>query len=248
MISAVILTKNEENMIADCIESVKALASEIIVVDSYSTDRTVEIAEHLGATVFQNKFEDFSTQRSFGLKHSKNTWILYLDADERLSRELSQEIKSKIQRKELTQNAYKLKRKNFYFGSHEWPRIETLERLFKKEKLRGWYGELHESPRIDGEVGILENYLLHFTHRDITSMLEKTIEWSKVEAELRIKAHHPEMKWWRFPRVMMPVFFNYYILQKGWRAGTAGLVESLYQVFSIFITYARLWELQNKKK
>jgi len=79
-------------------------------------------------------------------------------------------------------------------------------------------------------------------------MLEKTISWSEVEAQLRYDSSHPKMTWWRFPRVMFRAFADSYIRQKGWKAGTAGVVESMYQSFSMFITYARLWEMQQGKK
>ena len=79
-------------------------------------------------------------------------------------------------------------------------------------------------------------------------MISKTIEWSQIEAELRFNANHPKITWWRFPRVMLSAFFDSYIKQGGWRVGTAGIIESIYQAFSIFITYAKLWEKQLKMK
>ena len=79
-------------------------------------------------------------------------------------------------------------------------------------------------------------------------MLNKTIEWSSAEAMLRYNAGHPQMTWWRFPRVMLTAFFDSYIKQQGFRAGAIGLIESIYQSFSIFITYAKLWELQRNAK
>ena len=90
----------------------------------------------------------------------------------------------------------------------------------------------------------MSGFLLHFTHRDLSSMVEKTIEWSEIEAELRFQAGHPEISWWRFPKVMFGEFYNYFIKQRGFKAGTVGIIESIYQVFSIFVTYARLWEKQ----
>ena len=146
--------------------------------------------------------------------------------------------------------AFRVRRKNYYLGSskkNEWPYIEKLERVFKKGSLKKWRGKLHESPVVEGEVGDLENFLLHFTHRNLTQMLDKTIEWSEIEAETRFKNNHPEMSWWRFPRVMIRAFFDSYFKQGGYKIGTAGLIESIYQSFSIFITYAKLWEKQNKK-
>jgi hypothetical protein len=115
--------------------------------------------------------------------------------------------------------------------------------------LKGWKGKLHESPIVDGEIGkINEGFILHFTHRDLESMLSKTIEWSTQEALLRYNSGHPQMTWWRFPRVMLTTFFDSYIRQGGYKAGATGIVESMYQSFSMFVTYAKLWELQNQAK
>lgn len=251
-LSTIIITKNEENMIADCLESI-SFSDEIIVVDNGSEDRTVDVAKRLGAKVYIHKTSDFSELRNFGLEKAKGEWVLYVDADERVTHELAQDIKnycgagSRFARQISKPVAFRIKRKNFYLGNHEWPKIEALERLFKKSALNEWRGQLHESPVIHGPIGELDGFLNHYTHKSLTEMLKKTIEWSEIEAELRFKANHPKMVWWRFPRVMISAFIDYYIVQKGWKVGTAGLIESIYQSFSIFITYARLWELQNEK-
>ena len=79
-------------------------------------------------------------------------------------------------------------------------------------------------------------------------MLAKTIKWSDTEAQLRYKNNHPRMTWWRFPRVILQAFYQSYIVQQGYKVGTVGVVESLYQSFSMFVTYAKLWELQQKKE
>lgn len=244
-ISAIVITKNAENLIADCLDSL-SFCDEIVVVDNESEDRTRDIAGKMGAKVFKYKSQDFSQARNFGLNKASGKWVVYVDSDERATKELASEIESKTLLEKFS--AFRIKRKNFYFGNHEWPYIEHLERVFRKDKLEGWYGKLHESPKVKGEIGELEGYLLHYTHRDLGSMLVKTVKWSKVEAELRFNSGHPKMTWWRFPRVMLTAFFDSYIKQGGWRVGTVGLIESAYQSFSIFITYARLWEMQNKLK
>jgi glycosyltransferase involved in cell wall biosynthesis len=247
-ISAIILTKNSEYLIADCIDSV-SFCDEVIVIDDYSTDRTVELAKHLGASVFPYSSESFAKRRNLGLKKAKGKWILYLDVDERVSPELAKGIQEVLERKKDIYAAYRLLRKNFYLGNNEWPTMEKLERLFKKTKLEEWYGDLHESPRVNGDIGDLEEgFIKHYTHQDLTSMLNKTIQWSKIEAELRLHANHPHMSWWRFFRVMVTAFYDSYVRQKGYKVGTAGLIESMFQSFSMFITYARLWELQQDTK
>lgn len=262
-LSAVVIARNAEDLIADCIYSVN-FAEEIIVIDNNSADRTKELAKRLGTKVIETKTENFADLRNLGLKHSKGEWILYVDTDERVSKELKINIETVIA-SETKQSgsspkiasstmsprndvvAYRLHRQNFYLGNHPWPKIEKLERLFKKSALKEWFGELHESPRVKGEIGELEGLLLHYTHRDLSSMLVKTMEWSEKEARLRFNVGHPKMVIWRFPRVMITAFWNSYVSQKGWKIGVVGLIESTYQAFSIFVTYARLWEMQNKK-
>jgi glycosyltransferase involved in cell wall biosynthesis len=247
-ISGIIIAKNAENLIADCLDSL-SFCDEIIVVDDSSQDRTREIAEKMGAKVFLHpSADDFSELRNFGLKKATGEWVLYADADERVTPSLREGIIKSTNNPINKYMGFYIKRKNFYFGNHEWPYIEKLERFFRKDKLDGWYGKLHESPKVKGEIGELEGYLLHYTHKDLRSMLEKTIKWSKVEAELRFKSGHPKMTWWRFPRVMLTAFFDSYIKQGGWKVGTVGLMESMYQSFSIFVTYARLWEMQQEEK
>lgn len=246
-LSVVIIAKNAENDIADALSSVK-FCNEIIVIDSGSTDKTVDIAKKMGAKVFAAKVKDYASARNFGLQKAKGNWIFYTDTDERVTEELKKEIESEIGNRESGIVAYKVKRKNFYYGNHEWPYIEKLERLFRKKNLKEWYGELHESPKIDGTIGELDGFLFHYSHKDLSSMVNKTILWSVVEAKLRYDANHPKMTWWRFPRVMITVFFNSYIKQRGWKAGIVGLIEGFYQAFSIFITYSKLWELQESQK
>jgi len=245
-ISAIILTKNAEELIGDCIDSV-SFCDEVIIIDDGSTDRTLEIAKLLDVNVFSVISRNFAERRNYGAKKAKGEWLLYIDSDERVSSELRENIKHVIEDEDEF-DAYRLQRKNFYFGNHEWPQIEKLERLFKKTALEEWYGEIHESAKVDGTIGDIEGFLLHYTHRDLTSMVSKTIEWSEIEAELRFNNNHPKMSWWRFFRVMITAFYDSYVRQKGYKAGTAGVVESIYQMFSMFITYARLWELQNKTK
>ena len=247
-ISAIVIARNEEKMIKECLASL-SFCNEIVVIDNGSGDKTVKISKKMGAKVFEYKSadKDFSDLRNFGAGKTTTDWILYVDADERVPLRLKEEIESKILN-DSSFDAYKVKRKNFYFGDYEWPYVEKIERLFKKKSLKGWEGSLHESPIIDGRIGETEYFLIHHTHKDLSSMVEKTLKWSKIEAELRFEANHPKMIWWRFPRVMISAFINSYIMEGGWKVGTAGLVESIYQAFSIFITYAKLWEKQLKMK
>lgn len=242
-LSGIIIAKNEESMIADAIDSL-SFCDEVIVIDNESQDRTVDIAKHAGAKVFATKAQSFAEKRNVGKEKAKGEWILYLDADERVTKELAASIKTAIT--DASNIAYRVSRQNYYLGNNPWPQVESLERLFKKENLIEWYGDLHESPKVKGSIGNLSGMLNHYTHRDLTSMLAKTIQWSEKEAKLRYDAHHPEVVWWRFPRVMITAFMDSYVKQKGYKAGVVGVIESMFQSFSMFITYARLWEMQQK--
>ncbi len=119
--------------------------------------------------------------------------------------------------------------------------------MFYKDRFIEWKGVVHETPKIKGEFGEISAPVLHYTHRDLTLMVDKTNKWSEYEADLRWKSHHPRMNVLRFIRVMATAFIGSYIGEKGYKNGTAGLVEAIYQAFSMFITYAKLWEKQIKK-
>ncbi len=244
-ISAVVIAKDEEDRIRQCIEAL-SFCKEIIVIDNDSSDKTFQIAESLGAKVYKIKSNNFSELRNFGKDKAEYEWILYIDADEQIDKTLAEEIKKIDSKSDFS--AYTLRRKNFFLGNHEWPHIEKMQRLFNKNDLEGWFGKIHESPKFNGTLGNLEGFIIHKTHRNLESMVNKTAEWSTQEASLRLQANHPQMTWWRFPRVMLTAFFNSYLFQGGYKAGTAGLIESTYQAFSIFVTYAKLWELQNVNK
>lgn len=246
-LSAIIIAKNSAEMIGECFESVR-FCDEIIVVDGHSTDKTVEISKALGAVVVEGSPTDFSKQRMVGLQKAKGEWVLYVDTDERVSQELAKNILETFDYFDSRVSVYKVQRKNFYLGNHAWPKIEKLERFFRKKDLTSWYGQLHESPSFTGLTGELDGYLFHYTHRDLFSMLVKTNLWSEIEAKLRFDANHPPVVWWRFFRVFLTGFWDSFIVQRGFAVGTAGLIESVYQGFSMFVTYAKLWEMQQEKK
>ena len=268
-LSVIVLTKNEEEMIEGCLKSAQSLG-EILLIDDCSTDRTLEIARKYTDKIFVHKKKDFSDQRNFGLKKATGDWVFYLDADERVTPQLQEEISSIIHHPEPEQSsvqgspkpssalvyghpspiihqpvAFLLKRRNFFLGKEMFP--DKVHRLFRKTNLKGWRGPLHESPVFVGDEGELINSLIHFSHRDISLMLEGTLEWSKIEADLRFKAGHPLVCRWRLIRVMLSEFFRRFFKEKGFRFGVEGFIESVYQSFSLFITYVRLWEKQREK-
>lgn len=247
-LSVIVLTKNEEEIISDCLDNLKNFGKELLVIDSGSTDRTFDICERFGARVLKNTFADFSEQRNFAIKKAKGEWVLYIDADERVTEKFKKEVGAIIENheKESGVDGYFLQRNNYYFGK-EWGLIDRVQRLFYKPNFKEWYGVVHETPKIEGKFGLIESPISHFTHRNLSQMTRKTNEWSEFEAELRFKAHHPVMRPWRFLRVMTTAFLSAYIKRNGYKNGTEGIIESIYQSFSMFITYAKLWERQNKK-
>ncbi|MFH0749581.1 MAG: glycosyltransferase family 2 protein [Candidatus Gottesmanbacteria bacterium] len=241
-ISVIILAKNESLHISGCIEHV-AWADEVLVVDNGSTDETIAIAKKLHAHVIELSGVNFSALREAGAKVANGSWLLYIDVDEIVPKELQKEIEEKMNG---SISAYYIHRTNYYLGQ-EWPTKDKMVRLIKKDALISWQGKLHEHPIIQGTIGDCKESLIHHTHRTLSEMVEKTNEWSEIEAELRMHAKHPRMSWWRFLRVMVTAFNDSFFKQQGWRAGTAGWVESIYQAFSMFITYAKLWERQQNK-
>jgi glycosyltransferase involved in cell wall biosynthesis len=243
IISAIIITRNEEENIRDCIRSL-TFADEMIVVDNGSSDETVSISRCYGAKVYQVGGTDFSYLRNFGKEKSHGDFLFYLDADERPSEELKKSI-LRIKSKKVSDDAYEITRENFFLGK-TWPARDKMIRLIRKDSLLGWQGSLHETPIVSGKINTLNGVIFHNTHRNLSEMVTKTNEWSEIEAQLRFKDNHPQMVWWRFFRVMLSSFWKSYVEDQGWRAGVVGFIESTYQAFSAFITYAKLWERQNK--
>jgi glycosyltransferase involved in cell wall biosynthesis len=251
-LSVVIIAKNEEEVIAEAIKSA-LWAEEVVVLDTGSIDKTPQIAHKLGARVARmpTKGLTFARWRTEAIGKSKGEWLFYLDADERITPGLRKEILEIVNSKEREFSAYAAPRENYYLGKRmrwggAWP--DYVERLFYKKNLKKWIGRLHERPVFKGKLGYLENPLEHYTHRDLTSMLKKTIKWSRLEAEELYRAGHPPVTWWRFLRIMLTELWDRGIKKQGFRDGTVGVIEIIFQMFSRFITYARLWEMQTNSK
>ena len=247
MLSVVVLTKNEENMLKVCLESVK-WADEIIILDNGSSDNTLEIAKKYTNKIFKYKNLDFSSWRNIAVEKCKNDWILYIDPDERVLTALKDEILELIRSDEFS--AFAISRRNIIFGSEVkytpfWP--DWVIRLLKKDNFEGWTGKIHEYPKFKGNLGYTKNSLLHLTHRNVDQIVLKSLEWSKIDALLRLESKHPQMSGWRFFRIFVTEIFNQGIVRKGFFNGSIGIMDSFLQTFSMFITYIRLWQLQQPK-
>jgi len=247
-LSIVIATKNEQEMIKDCLESVKWV-DEIILIDCGSTDETIQIAKNYRAKIFFHPWYGFSKQKNWAFRRAIGDWVLFLDADERVTLELKEELQNVISNTEYV--AYDIPRlnnilgKDMHFGGW-YP--DYQRRLVKKKSFKKWQGELHEQMLVYGRVGKLKSNIYHLTHRGLSWMVEKSIVYTKYEAEELLKGGHPKMAWWRFFRPMAQEFFYRLIIKSGWRDGIVGLIEAIYQSFNKFLVYARLWEMQEYKK
>lgn len=249
-LTVIIIAKNEQEKIADCIESIE-WADEILLVDTGSSDLTQDIAKRMKVRVVEYKGSGkYDKWRNYGLKKAKGDWIFYIDADERATDSVKNEIQKVINSKNSF-NVYAIPRKNYIFGqlfnySGQWP--DYQKRLFKKSKLSKWTGDVHETPHFEGELGHLNNPIKHIKHEELGSMMEKTNRWSEIEAKLMYEAGHPPMNVPRFATGIMREIWLRMIKQRAYKDGKKGMIYAMYQVFSRFTTYAKLWEKQEKER
>lgn len=244
MLSVVVITKNEEDRIKACLESIKWV-DEIIVVDNGSEDNTLEIVKEYTDKIFKFEQQDFASLRNMAMEKAKGDWVLFVDADERMLESLKKEIEVMISFADFS--AYAISRRNIIFGKEVkygpfWP--DWVIRLLKKSSFETWVGKVHEYPKFKGNLGYSKNSLLHLTHRNVDQIVLKSLEWSKIDAQLRIDAKHPKMSGWRFLRIFVGEVLNQGISRKGFLNGSVGMMDCLLQAFSLYMTYVRLWELQ----
>lgn len=245
-ISAVVLTKNRKDIIANCLKQIK-FCDEIIVVDDDSTDNTVEIATSLGAKVFRRSLnDDFSSQRNFGLSKAKYEWVLFVDSDEIVNTNLSEEIKDKINNKSNI-NAYKIIRRNVFMGrvlKHSEAGKNKLLRLAKKN-FGKWERCVHETWEGTGEVGVLTNPLYHNYFFSLNSFIKRLNYYSGIHAKENKKEGKRSSI---FKIIFFPIFkfIRNYIFKQGFRDGTHGFVNSLLMSFHSFLSWSKLW-IQTRK-
>ena len=247
MITAVIIAKNEEELIGNAIKSLKLLTNDIVLLDDSSTDSTTKISSSLGAQVIKlEKNLNFSQKRNAILNKLKTEWIFYLDADERITKKLAEEIKSVIVSKNPS-SAYWVNRKNYILGkeldSKTWY-PDAQPRLFRLKKFKGWTGHIHEGVNFEGKKSNLKSNIVHLTHRSVAAMIEKTNSWSEIEAENLFNINHPKITSVRLFKLFFTQFFKKYIGDENYKNGIRGVIESFMQVFSVMITYFKLWERQ----
>jgi len=250
MLSAIVIAKNEEDTLDGCIKSL-LFADEVIVVNNNSTDNTLKVAKRNKARVINFSGVGYDLARNHGLSYATHDWIFYLDADERVSQDLKKTLQKITSKSRTDFSVYKIARKNIYLGKElkygGWGN-DFVIRLFRKTKLLGWESHLHEQPKFSGDMGKIEDPIIHYSHRDLYSMTEKTIFFTNFEAQNRIQVKHPPVVVWRIIRVMLTEFYIRFIKLTAWKDGSEGIIDGLFQVFNSFIIYSRLWELQDEQK
>lgn len=248
MISVIVATKNEENRIKACLESIKWV-DEIIVYDNGSTDGTLDIAKKYTDKIFHYPGKvNYQDLRNKALEKTSSEWVLYLDADERVLAPLKDELLEISKSSE--KSAYAISRKNIIFGqevSYGPYKKDWMIRYFQKDKFKTWVGKVHEYATFEGELGYSKSSLLHLTHRDVDHFVLKTVNWSSIYAQLLLDSKHPKMSSWRFFRILITETLNQGIKRGGFFGGTVGVIDAFLQIFSQFITYVKLWQMQQSK-
>lgn len=242
-LSVIIPTFNEEAYLKNALRSV-SFADEIIVIDSLSTDKTVEIAETFGCKVLHRKFDNFSNQKNHALQYATGKWVLFIDGDERITYKLKQEI---LQAIETGKHAgYKLNFPHFYMNRFLYHHSDNVTRLVLREKCR-FEGSVHEKLIVDGSIGKLKNPVLHFTYKGLMHYISKKDSYAWFQAKQLLnkgkKATYFHLAFKPFYR-----FFSSYILRGGFRDGIPGMAVASINAYGVFSRYVKLILLQKGMK
>ncbi|MBI2034599.1 MAG: glycosyltransferase family 2 protein [Candidatus Levybacteria bacterium] len=253
-VSIVISAFNEEEGIKDCLESVKDLADEIVFVDNESGDKTVDIAKKYMSKIFSRSNNPMlNVNKNFGFTKATGDWILSLDADERVTAELSKEIKEVLNGKWKMENGkfhvdgYWIPRKNIIFGkwiqhSIWWPDYQL--RLFKRGKGKFPEKHVHEYIQVEGETAKLQMPIVHENYKTVSQWIQKMDKiYTDNEVVNRLAAGE-KVVWTDAISFPSQDFLKTFFLQKGYKDGLHGLVLSLMQAFYAEIVFAKMWELQ----
>ncbi len=248
-ISAILFSfwPEESTLIEAALESV-SFADEIIIIDNGAGKEVLDKVKKFTDKIFFTPSRSFAQRHNLGREKAKGDWLLFVDADERVSHSLKESILKVT--KNPAADAYEILRVNFFLGKkvdYGDRNPDFVTRLFKSEKLVKWVGDIHESSVVNGKVAQIKEPLYHLTHWNIFSMLRKTINYSENEARIRLAANHPKVVGWRLVRVFLTEFWNRIVKYQGWRQGTEGWIDGIFQAFSLFVVYARLWELQRRE-
>ncbi len=244
-VSVAVITMNEEDRISACLESV-AFADDIVVVDSGSTDRTVEIAQSYGARVTVEPWRGFSGQKQFAVDNCRHDWVLILDADERVPGETARQIARVLQDSHQDVSGFSFKRKNYFHGRWIkhcgwWP--NPVLRLVNRTKGSFDGRAVHESWVTDGPVEALDSEIIHFSFRDYSEMITTLDRYTGIGARDLYDSDEPPSSIYTSLSHGLWMFFKVYFLDQGVRAGFDGFVISLMHGAGSFFKYAKHREM-----
>lgn len=248
-IAAVIITKNEERNVAACLESV-AWADERVVVDACSTDRTAAIAEAARAKVFIRPWPGYGPQKNFGMEQTQAEWILIVDADERITKPLKEEIQQLLRTGPPADVAgYEIPRRNFFYG--RWIRGGGMSpdyqlRLFRRSA--GRYDDvlLHEHLHLSGGVGRLTHPMDHFSMPTIRDHVHKMMRYTTLGAEEKLKTR-ARVSALAIAGNHLGTILKTYVLRGGYRDGVPGLIVAMFAGMHTFVKYAKAWEALQRR-
>ena len=244
-VSAIVVCYNEEGNIGACLESLR-WCDEIVVVDSFSTDRTVEIARRYADRVIQRTWAGYREQKAYAHSQATREWVLLVDADERMSPELAGEIQESLRLYGGEYAAFSLSRLVFYLGRWWWRGgwfPDYGVRLFRREKAV-WGGmDPHERILVSGKIRRLKNPLYHFSYRDIDDHVRRINRFTSIAAE----GLWQEGRRWKWSDILLrPAFrfFRFYVLKRGFTEGFPGFFVAATAAVYVFMRYAKLRELE----
>jgi len=245
-ISACITAGNEEDKIRRCIESL-AWCDEIVVVDSFSTDRTVDICREYTDRVYQHEWLGYIGQKNLIREMAQYPWVLFLDADEEVSPELRDKILAEFEKGPGPIMGYQFPRQVYYLGKWirhgEWyPDIKL--RLFRKDRGRSEGQEPHDHVVVNGPVKTLKGHLRHYTYDDMRDHIETVNRFSTITAQEK-SLQGRKFRW--VDVIFRPPlrFIKAYFLRRGFMDGTPGFIIAIVSAFGVFVKYAKMWELEH---
>ncbi len=246
-VSVVIITRDEEEHVEDCLRSV-LWADDIVVVDSESHDRTVAICRKFTRRVYVRPWPGFAAQKAFALQLARHRWVLSLDADERVSVALREEILS-LMHSGPDCDGYFVPRRSAYLG--KWIRHcgwypGYQLRFFRKRAAAVTPVRVHEGFLITGRVGYMKGELLHLSYEDLEEHLDKINRYSTLEAMDR--APRVQAGWHHFLLHPLSEFLRKFVVLKGALEGTHGLVLATMSAFQKMVLYMKMWQLQHRQE
>ncbi len=249
-ISVIILTKNEEDYIERCVQSV-AWADEVLVMDSESIDQTKKVAESLGARVIVQPWLGWSEQRNKAVSFAENDWVLIVEADEIVTPELARSIQEAMDRQPDTCDGYTVNRRNDFLGlllfnDARPSKRRNFVRLFnRRESCYDPTMKVHEEVRFPGKAYPLDGVLLHWRGSTMDEMVSVFNRYATVEAEVLDERGVRATPVNVFVRPILRFLWSY-VAKGGFRQGTRGLMHAQLKALSDYIRYAKLWERQNE--